>query len=189
MPKSGWMLIGSDDLGDLSGECEYCGTDLRYTYAIIHPSWGAMVVGTDCCDNLTGTMLASEHHEKYLKKMERRKRFVSSKRWKRIRSGGEWLIQEGLSVFILPSANKFLIRMGSVEGAARYDSAIDAKLKAFDFIESGEATAFFIKRGERERRRSDQQSKRGKSADDFAKLIEQAGLSVPQRLPTAIRRK
>lgn len=38
MPRWGWALIGTDDLGDLSGECELCGTELRYTFAILHPT-------------------------------------------------------------------------------------------------------------------------------------------------------
>lgn len=151
-PKSGWVLIGSDDLGDLCGNCEYCGTQLRYTYAVIHPAWGAMAVGTDCCDNLTGTTLASEHHEKYIKMLERRKRFVSSKRWKRSARGGCWIVQENLRVFIVPRGDKYRITMDNVEGKVDYFSLVDAKMKVFDFIETGEARAFFAKRGARERR-------------------------------------
>ena len=59
-PQSGWQLLGSDDLGDLIGNCELCSTELRYIYAIYHEAWGAMAVGTDCCDRLTETTTASE---------------------------------------------------------------------------------------------------------------------------------
>jgi hypothetical protein len=33
-PTFGWDLLGSDDLGDLSGQCDFCGTELRYTFLI-----------------------------------------------------------------------------------------------------------------------------------------------------------
>jgi len=82
MPQSGWQWIGTDDLGDIADNCELCGQDIRYVYAIIHPNWGAMAVGTDCCDRLTGTTEAAEYHDRYMKTVDMRKRFVVSKRWK-----------------------------------------------------------------------------------------------------------
>lgn len=175
-PKSGWMLLGSDDLGDLCGNCEYCGTQLRYTYAVIHPAWGAMAVGTDCCDKLTGTAIASEHHEKYIKMLERRKRFVSSKRWKRTIRGSYWIVQEGLRVGISPIGNKFRITLDEVEGLAEYDTLVDAQMKVFNFIETGEATAFFAKRGAKARRRRQwaRSNRPSNSADWLSQLLGQS---------------
>lgn len=153
MPKSGWELLASDDLGDLVGNCEWCGTRLRYIFAIAHPHWSSMAVGTDCCDNLTETTTASEFHDARIKQLQRRKRFVSSRRWKKSACGGVWIKQEGLTVEILPSDRAFRIRMAEVMGKADYDTLLDAKMKVFDFIESGEATAFFRARRERARQR------------------------------------
>ena len=76
MPSSGWLLLATDDLGDLNGNCELCGTALRYSYAIVHPGWGSMAVGTDCCDKLTGTTDASEYYDMMVKDRGKMKRFV-----------------------------------------------------------------------------------------------------------------
>lgn len=148
MPQADWVLVGSDDLGDLIGNCEYCGTDLRYVFAITHPKWGALAVGTDCCDRLTMTAEASEYHDKYVKAREARGRFLGSKRWRQI--GLEWRIKrKGIAVCIAPSNDKFRITMDGAKGKADYATLVDAKLKAFDLIESGEAAEFLAKRRER----------------------------------------
>ncbi len=54
-PTSGWVLLGVDDLGDLSGECQKrgCGNSIRYANYIYHPKWGEMTVGSTCVEYLT----------------------------------------------------------------------------------------------------------------------------------------
>lgn len=79
MPSSGWTLVGVNDLGDLAGECERCGTSLRYEYEIVHYKWGTIFVGTHCCDRLTGTQEASTIEDKW-KKYESRKKHFSNPR-------------------------------------------------------------------------------------------------------------
>ena len=44
LPSSGWEYLGSDDLEDLVGECEYCHTDIRYEHYLYHPKWGELTV-------------------------------------------------------------------------------------------------------------------------------------------------
>jgi hypothetical protein len=110
MPQSDWVLVASDDLGDMCGECEYCGTELRYIFAIVHPKWGSMAVGTDCCDRLTVTREASEYHESYIKKREQRVRFLNSKRW-RWRDDAWWITQKGIKVFEFIDAGDAEIRL------------------------------------------------------------------------------
>jgi hypothetical protein len=56
-PRFGWEHAGWDDLGDLTGTCECCGTSIRYVFMLQHPKWYAMEVGEICCDNLTSTQL------------------------------------------------------------------------------------------------------------------------------------
>ena len=107
MPTSDWFLLGTDDLGGLNGNCELCGTALRYSYAIVHPSWGAMAVGTDCCDKLTGTTDASEHHDMMLKDRGKLKRFVSSPNWKTLQSGEHSIVRAGIAVRISNADGKF----------------------------------------------------------------------------------
>nr|VFK49489.1 MAG: hypothetical protein BECKTC1821D_GA0114238_10796 [Candidatus Kentron sp. TC] len=59
-PESGWEYVGEDDLGGLYGNCERCATEIRYVFFVQHPKWEPMAVGTICCDDLTGTKLASD---------------------------------------------------------------------------------------------------------------------------------
>ncbi|MFN3195275.1 MAG: HNH endonuclease [Chlorobiota bacterium] len=47
-PRSGWDYLWDDDLGDLSGTCQNCGTSIRYVFHIGHEKWGFMEVGTHC---------------------------------------------------------------------------------------------------------------------------------------------
>ena len=150
MPQSDWILIGSDDLGELSGECDDCATELRYVFLIMHPKWGVMAVGTDCCDRLTLTKEASEYHATVVKLRERRARFLSSKRWKE--DSGVWSFkQKGIHVCICPDNGKFRVSMDGAKGKAEYDNLFDAKLRVFDTIESGEAADYLAKKRQNER--------------------------------------
>lgn len=142
MPQSGWELIASDDLGEVCGECELCGTNLRYVFAIQHLNWGAMAVGTDCCDRLTLTNEASEYHEARLKRAEMLKRFINSKRWKNNKRGFLSITRNDISGYIIPDGGKFRIGIGGIDGKEEHGSILDAKIKIFDFIHSGEAKAF-----------------------------------------------
>lgn len=150
MPNSGWTLLATDDLGDLNGNCELCGTALRYSYAIIHPSWGSMAVGTDCCDKLTGTTDASEYHDMMLKDRGKLKRFVSSPSWTTLPSGEQSIVRAGIAVRIRETEGRFYIGLGPAQGKAPHDSLIDAKIKALELIDTGEAADYLEKRREKQ---------------------------------------
>jgi hypothetical protein len=102
VPKSGWTYVCDDDLGDLSGTCEVCGTGLRYVFTISHDNWFDLEVGTICCDNLTGTKIASDKR----KDVERKNRFVNSPRWK---SGalGSAIIENKTEIIIRKGKDNF----------------------------------------------------------------------------------
>lgn len=146
MPQSGWTSIGSDDLGEIAENCELCGQDIRYVFAIEHPAWVAMAVGTDCCDRLTGNSEASTYQDAYLKKVEARKRFVGSKRWETLANGDFHIRQQKIDVVIRSDGNEFVIFMDQAEGKRRYDSILEAKIRVFDTINSGEAKEFLDRR-------------------------------------------
>lgn len=150
MPSGGWLLLATDDLGDLNGNCELCGTALRYSYAIVHPGWGAMAVGTDCCDRLTGTTDASEYHDMMLKDRGKLKRFVSSPSWTTLSSGEQCIVRAGIPVRIAENGGKFFIGLGPAQGKAPHDSLIDAKIKALELIDSGEAAAYLERRRQKQ---------------------------------------
>lgn len=146
MPQTGWSFLSSDDLGDLSGNCELCDRDLRHIYLISHPLWGFMSVGSDCSDRLTGTDTASSLLNETANRNERRKTFMSSSRWKAHPSGSVSIKQNGRIVHVMPHEGKFRTVVGDVGGKASYDTMFDAKLRIFEFFDSGEAAEFFAKR-------------------------------------------
>lgn len=150
MPHTDWVLIGSDDLEDLIGTCDYCRTALRYVYAIEHPKWGSMGVGTDCCDSLTMTTEASEHHDAYVKRVEMRDRFIESPRWRGDHSGMLSIQRKGIVGFIAPMGQKFRIGIALTVGKIDYDSLFDAKIGLFDLIESGKAAEFLARRRQKQ---------------------------------------
>lgn len=148
-PRTGWDFAGVDDLGDLVGSCELCNTPIRYVFMVTHPDWRPMEVGTDCCDHLTSTGTASEYIETKKKLAEKRKRFVSSRRWVPAPRGACRIVQKRLEVLIVPDSEGFRLKIEGVKGKKLFRELFDAKLFAFDFIESGEAEQFLQKHREK----------------------------------------
>jgi hypothetical protein len=142
IPRTGWEYIAEEDLGDLVGECDYCGTELRYLFTIYHENWGCMEVGTICCDTLTESESASAYTRAKKRRENRTKRFVESTRWK-IDNGIFKIKQMGFQVEISPCENSYMIVMNDTHGKTKYKTIIDAKLKVFAFIESGAAKKYF----------------------------------------------
>lgn len=137
-PHSGWEHFGDfDDLGELIGECEYCGTALRYVFPIYHSKWGTMEVGEQCCDKLTSTDFASEELSQHAKRMDRRTRFVSSKRWFIDKSGDPCIQQNGIFVRVVRDGSNYRLRISGTKGNRQFASELDAKITAFELIDSG----------------------------------------------------
>lgn len=143
-PRSGWVFLGSDDLGDLTGTCEYCGNEIRYVYYVHHAKWDQLGVGTVCCDNLTGTEQASDHREL----LKRKDRFVASPRWS-INQGVHSIRQKLMAIEIRPVAGAFRICINGRVGKKTFASADEAKRFVFDVIESGKAEAYLQKKRNR----------------------------------------
>lgn len=140
-PKVGWDYVGEEDLGDLCGTCEYCQTEIRYVFLIQHPHWEPMGVGTICCDNLTGTQLASNHMESVQRFRSRRARFVTSSRWttnNRIVS----IRQKRIELDILELQTGFKIRMNGQLGKKLCPTLEQAKEIAFEVIDNGKAEIY-----------------------------------------------
>lgn len=147
-PNDGWMLYAQDDLGGLNGECECCGTSIRHVFYIQHEKWEPMAVGTVCCDSLTGTSDATEHR----KLLERKKRFISSKRWKLSPLGRR--IKQGrfLEIEIQHKDGEYRIHMNGIGGLKTFNSELAAKELAFELIECGKAQTFAVKHPKRNKR-------------------------------------
>jgi hypothetical protein len=140
-PKTGWEFLDEEDLGDLCGTCDYCGNDIRYVFYIFHPDWETLGVGTNCCDNLTGTETASAH----ARLASRRARFVKSKRWKE--SNGIFsILQKQIEVQIHFTPQGFRICMNEHKGKIFFPTVEDAKKAAFNVIENGKAEKYLNKK-------------------------------------------
>lgn len=146
-PSKDWEIIGQDDLGSVSGECEHCGTDLRYTHMVFHRNWGAMIVGAVCCDKLTETTIGSESHREFLRYVDRRKRFIDSPKWDISSDGTMSIARRGIAIEIVPIGNgDFHFNLDNVRGKVIYETLLDAQICAFDFVESGKATEYLDRR-------------------------------------------
>jgi hypothetical protein len=143
-PKSGWQHFGfSDDLGAPDGECELCGTSIRYVFPVYHEKWGTMEVGEICCDHLTSSTFATEYMTVQRKRLDRRKRFVSSSRWDK--SGSLCIVQKNAMVCVVREGAAFRLHLNRTPGNLKFDSALEAKIKAFDLFETGAAERFLQK--------------------------------------------
>ncbi len=150
-PVTGWEYLGSEDLGDLVGDCENeaCTAKIRYVFHVWHPGWGELAVGEICCDNLTDTDIASSQMESVRRFASRCNRFVSSPRWEtdgtaqvikqRIGSGrvpvevrpGE----QGVHLWIAGYPSKYVFKAPEL-----------AKAHAFTVIEDGTVEQFLARR-------------------------------------------
>ena len=150
-PKFGWEHVGWDDLEDLVGTCECCGTSIRYVFMVQHPNWRAMEVGEICCDNLTSSQVASGMMESKRRYSERLKRFVSSPRWSARPGDVKHITQKGLNIEVVPSDQVFRLRIEWQPGKKTFATVLDAKIKVFELIESGVINEYLVKRTRRRR--------------------------------------
>ena len=136
-PQIGWEYIGYEDLGDLIGTCEKCSSSMRHAFYIYHENWGAIQVGTYCCDKLTDTDIASNLIESETSYQGRRKRFITTKKWKQ----DNGILKTRLGLFDIDIKSKnygYYLKIHNLESKKKYESLIEAKSRAFDVIESGE---------------------------------------------------
>lgn len=148
IPSEGWDAVGQDDLGGLYGNCEYCGTALRYTHLIAHEKWPVIEVGIDCCDKLTASTEASTYNLEYTNRIRRRKNFIESSRW----IGGTKIKQDGIYVVIIQRPDgKYINTLNGIQGQREHYSLLEAKMKIFDFIDSGKAHNYLLDRRRRSR--------------------------------------
>jgi hypothetical protein len=140
-PSIGWEYIGDEDLGDLDGKCEWCGTEIRYVFWLQHPNWEPLSVGTNCCDNLTGTKYASNHMESLRRFQARLTRFITSSRWT-TSYGVSSIRQKSIAVDILALQLGFKIRMNGRLGKKSFVTLEEAKKATFELIENGTAEKY-----------------------------------------------
>lgn len=145
-PDSGWTFLYDDDLGGLSGTCEFCSTEIRYVFYIDHPKWDPLAVGTDCCDRLTGSEVALNIR----RAADRLKTFIRSTRWKQ-NGNGLFIHQKRMDFAVLSSSGGYYIELQGHHGKDRYETSDLAKKKIFDIVEDGTAEKFLQTRKPKQR--------------------------------------
>lgn len=156
MPLSGWEYQGENDLGDLLGVCEYCGSELRYEHSIYHPNWGYLIVGASCADKLTESHIGSLHEEERKKYARRLRTYLDSPKWKHIKNGYFFILKQ-YKIVIWENSHSFQLEihypvisdlgyttLKRLRGK-EYSKIEDAKAKAFEAIESGSLKRYLIK--------------------------------------------
>ena len=141
-PKTGWELTGEYDYGDRSGNCELCGTSIRYAFYIQHKSWVVMSVGSTCCDSLTGNDAAVRREAEIKKLIAKRNRFIESPRWKHTPQGS-CIKLDSYKIVIEHVSDNYKLLINGIRGQKSFLTKIDAKMHAFDCIQSGAASKFF----------------------------------------------
>jgi hypothetical protein len=97
-------------------------------------------------DKLTGTTDAREFHDRSDKIRQKRKRFASSARWQELGSGELGIEQDGIWLRIAPRETGYRVLMDDAVGKTAYPTILDAKMRAFELIETGEAAAYLERR-------------------------------------------
>lgn len=143
-PRVGWEYLGSDDLGDLCGNCDLCGTDIRYVFFIRHDQWESMSVGEMCCNDLTQTALASNEIESQQRFERRRTTFIHSTRWQQY-SGHEYIKQKGHEIMVMSRNDGYLLHVDNHLGKTVFLEAEDAKEHIFNALEDGSLDRFLAR--------------------------------------------
>lgn len=151
-PMFGWDVVGCDDLGEAEGNCDHCGTAIRYVFMVQHPKWRTLEVGEECCDNLTCTKVASDHMDSLRRQQERLRRFVLSSRWK-VDSAGVHRIKHKQNLLeVVLHQGTYRLRVDWEVGKKAFASIPEARAAAFDLVESGAIDAWRERRSKRQRR-------------------------------------
>jgi hypothetical protein len=74
-PHKGYTEVNVIDTGELSEECEFCGTGIRYVHVLSHPDYDTeFSVGVSCAEALTNDYVNPKNQERKLKNFNRVKR-------------------------------------------------------------------------------------------------------------------
>lgn len=142
-PLVGWTLVGYDDLGDLEGECELCGTQIRHVFTVFHEKWPPLQVGEFCCDGLTGNTYATAYMDDKRRDQARQKRFINSPRWQEKGTGAKSLIQDGLKVEVVESPSGYILKINKKTCCFIFSSQEKARAYCYWIFSSGKAHRYF----------------------------------------------
>jgi hypothetical protein len=67
IPHRGWHCTDVEDLGDLDGTCEMCGTPIRYVHTMRHHDHERLGVGCVCAEKMSDDYVGPRKRERELK--------------------------------------------------------------------------------------------------------------------------
>lgn len=74
LPRKGWIVKDTEDMGDLIETCDWCGTDIRYVHWIYHEEIEQTTkCGIICAEALTEDYVTHRAKEKALKSLANKK--------------------------------------------------------------------------------------------------------------------
>jgi hypothetical protein len=135
MPRRGWVLLDTYDLGEPSHECEACGYPaVRYVHAIAHSEFRDLAVGCVCAEHLTEDYVTPRQRETTLRGTARARRAWLAREWRISRKGALWLKIRGhhVCVFRSPQGDGWRCSFNDQFGILTHDSVEAAKIALFN---------------------------------------------------------
>lgn len=136
LPRKGWELVDVEDTGDLTSECEWCGTSIRYVHHIVHKTQGhRSTCGCVCGENLTQDYVGHRAKEKMLRKTaSMSKRWLTSPRWRQSERGNIYRRDQAVQVLLYKKGANWGIKVGEDWGTRTYPSLDQAKIAALRLL-------------------------------------------------------
>lgn len=139
LPRKGWVLVDVidtlDDGEDFPGDhCQFCGTGYRYEHLICHQDAPNAIyrVGCVCAEKLTHDYVNPRRREKELRsKAGKRRRWITSSRWRYCIDGHLHRIDGSDSISILPADGGYRLTISNHIGRKTYSTLAEAKLAAY----------------------------------------------------------
>ena len=96
---------------------------------------------------VTETTIGSQGHVIFLNYGSRRKTFINSPKGA-VEPNGLWSIERaGIAIEIVPTVEgKFRFNLDEVKGQADYSTLLDAQIKVFGYVKSGDAATYLAER-------------------------------------------
>ena len=145
MPHKGWFFVDEEDLGEPSETCEMCEkVRIRFVYVMRHADYpDELRCGCVCAGNMEGDLKGARAREKKFKqRVERRRSFPASPRWKKSRNDNPYINRGDFNVTILKGrwgGHGYVVRKrgdGALVGREYgFATVVEAKMAAFDRME------------------------------------------------------
>ena len=138
--EKGWREAGVKDLGEVCGNCEMCGTAIRYRHLLEHDEYPARIgVGCCCAEHMTQDYVGPRKREQALKSAyrnwaARRERWPRHRRWRISGGGNPQIYVHDHRVLVFRRHGGWRLKIDFAFVPETYSTMEAAKLAAFDRI-------------------------------------------------------